>query len=145
MLYDDAASMANLLQPSDGFCVLTAELIDFKTRRVSAFRKNLVELAELELKHAKVPFQFLFHRYNVHVTEKLRMKNWSNQVTLLIVRFLICRGTFSCCRAVWASSKGTLNASAATSSWTHPPLHSFAYTQLDAPTTGGTRQKDEQD
>lgn len=31
-----------------------AELIDFKTRRVAAFRKNLVELAELELKHAKV-------------------------------------------------------------------------------------------
>ncbi|KAK1874681.1 Sorting nexin-6 [Dissostichus eleginoides] len=30
------------------------ELIDFKTRRVSAFRKNLVELAELELKHAKL-------------------------------------------------------------------------------------------
>ncbi|KFQ76705.1 Sorting nexin-6, partial [Phoenicopterus ruber ruber] len=29
------------------------ELIDFKTRRVAAFRKNLVELAELELKHAK--------------------------------------------------------------------------------------------
>jgi hypothetical protein len=33
---------------------LFAELIDFKTRRVAAFRKNLVELAELELKHAKV-------------------------------------------------------------------------------------------
>lgn len=30
------------------------ELIDFKTRRVAAFRKNLVELAELELKHTKV-------------------------------------------------------------------------------------------
>uniref|UniRef100_A0A8C4T2D5 Sorting nexin n=1 Tax=Erpetoichthys calabaricus TaxID=27687 RepID=A0A8C4T2D5_ERPCA len=30
------------------------ELIDFKTRRVAAFRKNLVELAELELKHAKL-------------------------------------------------------------------------------------------
>uniref|UniRef100_A0A4W3GNM1 Sorting nexin n=1 Tax=Callorhinchus milii TaxID=7868 RepID=A0A4W3GNM1_CALMI len=29
------------------------ELIDFKTRRVAAFRKNLVELAELEVKHAK--------------------------------------------------------------------------------------------
>lgn len=34
--------------------VLFSELIDFKTRRVAAFRKNLVELAELELKHAKV-------------------------------------------------------------------------------------------
>ncbi|KAM5225381.1 sorting nexin-32 isoform 7-T7 [Hipposideros larvatus] len=30
------------------------ELMDFKSRRVSSFRKNLVELAELELKHAKV-------------------------------------------------------------------------------------------
>ena len=28
--------------------------MDFKTRRVAAFRKNLVDLAELELKHAKV-------------------------------------------------------------------------------------------
>lgn len=36
------------------FRVLSSELIDFKTRRVAAFRKNLVELAELELKHAKV-------------------------------------------------------------------------------------------
>lgn len=35
-------------------CPLSSELIDFKTRRVAAFRKNLVELAELELKHAKV-------------------------------------------------------------------------------------------
>uniref|UniRef100_A0A670I3L3 Sorting nexin 6 n=1 Tax=Podarcis muralis TaxID=64176 RepID=A0A670I3L3_PODMU len=35
------------------------ELIDFKTRRVAAFRKNLVELAELELKHAKVVIFFL--------------------------------------------------------------------------------------
>lgn len=37
-----------------GLIVLSLELIDFKTRRVAAFRKNLVELAELELKHAKV-------------------------------------------------------------------------------------------
>ncbi|KAM9219749.1 LOW QUALITY PROTEIN: sorting nexin-32 [Dugong dugon] len=29
------------------------ELIDFRSRRVSSFRKNLIELAELELKHAK--------------------------------------------------------------------------------------------
>uniref|UniRef100_A0A672SAH4 Sorting nexin-6-like n=1 Tax=Sinocyclocheilus grahami TaxID=75366 RepID=A0A672SAH4_SINGR len=35
------------------------ELIDFKTRRVAAFRKNLVELAELELKHAKVSIHFI--------------------------------------------------------------------------------------
>jgi len=27
--------------------------MDFKSRRVSSFRKNLIELAELELKHAK--------------------------------------------------------------------------------------------
>ncbi|MGH0174821.1 UNVERIFIED_CONTAM: hypothetical protein FKN15_069146 [Acipenser sinensis] len=30
------------------------ELTDFKVRRVSAFRKNLIELTELELKHAKI-------------------------------------------------------------------------------------------
>lgn len=30
------------------------ELIDFKARRIAAFRKNLVDLAELEIKHAKV-------------------------------------------------------------------------------------------
>ncbi|XP_077993820.1 sorting nexin-6-like isoform X2 [Glandiceps talaboti] len=35
------------------------ELTDFKTRRVSAYRKNLVELAELELKHAKAQVQLL--------------------------------------------------------------------------------------
>ncbi|CAH2328373.1 sorting nexin-6 isoform X1 [Pelobates cultripes] len=35
------------------------ELMDFKTRRVAAFRKNLVELAELELKHAKGNLQLL--------------------------------------------------------------------------------------
>ncbi|XP_032660188.1 sorting nexin-32 isoform X1 [Chelonoidis abingdonii] len=29
------------------------ELTDFKSRRISAFRKNLIELAELEVKHAK--------------------------------------------------------------------------------------------
>lgn len=30
------------------------ELTDFKKRRVVAFRKNLIDLAELEVKHAKV-------------------------------------------------------------------------------------------
>lgn len=30
------------------------ELIDFKARRIADFRKNLIELAELEIKHAKV-------------------------------------------------------------------------------------------
>ncbi|XP_075214150.1 sorting nexin 6 [Lycorma delicatula] len=33
------------------------ELIDFKTRRVQQFRKNLIELAELEIKHAKAQVQ----------------------------------------------------------------------------------------
>lgn len=42
--------------------LFSTELIDFKTRRVAAFRKNLVELAELELKHAKVTV-ILFGRY----------------------------------------------------------------------------------
>ncbi|KAI9520679.1 Sorting nexin-6 [Dissostichus eleginoides] len=40
-------------------CAGAKKLIDFKTRRVSAFRKNLVELAELELKHAKGNLQLL--------------------------------------------------------------------------------------
>lgn len=35
------------------------ELMDFKTRRVAAFRKNLVDLAELELKHTKAQVQLL--------------------------------------------------------------------------------------
>ncbi|KAG2468916.1 SNX32 protein, partial [Polypterus senegalus] len=34
------------------------ELIDFKVRRVAAFRKNLIELTELELKHAKGTIMF---------------------------------------------------------------------------------------
>lgn len=33
---------------------LFPELMDFKTRRVAAVKKNLVELGELELKHANV-------------------------------------------------------------------------------------------
>ncbi|KAM8928700.1 sorting nexin-32 isoform 1-T1 [Lycaon pictus] len=37
------------------------ELMDFKSRRVISFRKNLIELAELELKHAKVPYWSCFH------------------------------------------------------------------------------------
>lgn len=32
------------------------ELIDFKARRVSTFNKNLLELAEWEIKHAQVWF-----------------------------------------------------------------------------------------
>uniref|UniRef100_A0A8C4NLX0 Sorting nexin 6 n=1 Tax=Eptatretus burgeri TaxID=7764 RepID=A0A8C4NLX0_EPTBU len=35
------------------------ELIDFKARRVAAFRKNLVEMAELEIKHSKALLQLL--------------------------------------------------------------------------------------
>uniref|UniRef100_A0A1B6L960 Sorting nexin n=1 Tax=Graphocephala atropunctata TaxID=36148 RepID=A0A1B6L960_9HEMI len=35
------------------------ELVDFKTRRVAAFRKNLVDLAELEIKHSKAQVQLL--------------------------------------------------------------------------------------
>lgn len=30
------------------------ELTEFKSRRVTAFRKNLIELGELEVKHSKV-------------------------------------------------------------------------------------------
>ncbi|PBC30936.1 Sorting nexin-6 [Apis cerana cerana] len=35
------------------------ELMDFKTRRVTAFRKNLIELTELEIKHAKAHAELL--------------------------------------------------------------------------------------
>lgn len=35
------------------------ELVDFKARRVAAFRKNLIDLAELEVKHAKAQIQIL--------------------------------------------------------------------------------------
>ncbi|XP_048263462.1 sorting nexin-6 isoform X1 [Bombus affinis] len=35
------------------------ELVDFKTRRVTAFRKNLIELTELEIKHAKAHAELL--------------------------------------------------------------------------------------
>lgn len=34
--------------------VFLPELTGFKGRRVVAFRKNLIEMAELEIKHAKV-------------------------------------------------------------------------------------------
>lgn len=33
---------------------IISELIDFKARRVSTFNKNLLELAEWEIKHAQV-------------------------------------------------------------------------------------------
>jgi len=36
------------------------ELLDFKTRRVAAFKKNLIELTELEIKHAKVSVMLIF-------------------------------------------------------------------------------------
>ncbi|XP_030855520.1 sorting nexin-6 isoform X1 [Strongylocentrotus purpuratus] len=39
--------------------VAKGELTDFKARRVVAYRKNLTELAELELKHAKAQVQLL--------------------------------------------------------------------------------------
>lgn len=35
------------------------ELLSFRTRRVAAFKKSLVELAELEVKHAKSQYEFL--------------------------------------------------------------------------------------
>lgn len=45
------------------------ELLDFKTRRVAAFKKNLIELTELEIKHAKVSDFFtsdVVHAVNIH-------------------------------------------------------------------------------
>lgn len=35
------------------------ELMSFRTRRVAAFKKSLIELAELEVKHAKSQYEFL--------------------------------------------------------------------------------------
>ncbi|CAG9577156.1 unnamed protein product [Danaus chrysippus] len=37
------------------------ELIDFRTRRVAAFKKSLIDLAELEIKHARAQ-QELFRK-----------------------------------------------------------------------------------
>uniref|UniRef100_A0AAR2L4Z2 Sorting nexin n=1 Tax=Pygocentrus nattereri TaxID=42514 RepID=A0AAR2L4Z2_PYGNA len=51
------------------------ELIDFKTRRVAAFRKNLVELAELELKHAKVNFIPCWKDFNLFKTRNITSIN----------------------------------------------------------------------
>ena len=39
--------------------LLCLELVEFKQRRVVAFKKNLIEVAELEVKHAKVSFKVL--------------------------------------------------------------------------------------
>lgn len=33
------------------------ELSNFKRKRVAAFRKNLIEMSELEIKHARVSIQ----------------------------------------------------------------------------------------
>jgi len=35
------------------------ELNDFKTRRVQMFRKNLIDLTELQIKHAKAQIQMI--------------------------------------------------------------------------------------
>lgn len=34
--------------------LLSVELVNFKRKRVAAFRKNLIEMSELEIKHARV-------------------------------------------------------------------------------------------
>ncbi|XP_022447144.1 sorting nexin-32 isoform X2 [Delphinapterus leucas] len=47
-----APATALLTLPGSPF-LSSPELMDFRSRRVSSFRKNLIELAELELKHAK--------------------------------------------------------------------------------------------
>jgi len=35
------------------------ELVSFRNRRVAAFKKGLVELADLEIKHAKTQYEYL--------------------------------------------------------------------------------------
>lgn len=42
------------------------ELTSFKGRRVVAFRKNLIEMAELEIKHAKVSSTAQEHPYFIY-------------------------------------------------------------------------------
>lgn len=39
---------------SSSLIKIVSELTDFKTRRVAAFKKNLIDLTEFEIKHAKV-------------------------------------------------------------------------------------------
>lgn len=80
--------------------VFHLELIDFKTRRVAAFRKNLVELAELELKHAKVSFHFILWLFN-----DFRSMDY---LLMICPDLSLSRGIYNCCRAVWGSWKGTL-------------------------------------
>ena len=43
-----------LLISTTSFLSLSLELNDFKVRRVQMFRKNLIELTELQIKHSKV-------------------------------------------------------------------------------------------
>lgn len=73
--------------------VLSTELVDFKTRRVAAFRKNLVELAELELKHAKVPIWHILLSYlSVMSWWQLQLlKNWLNYI--FNVFYMVCQHT----------------------------------------------------
>jgi hypothetical protein len=42
------------------FLHLVLELNDFKTRRVQMFRKNLIDLTELQIKHTKVNLEFFY-------------------------------------------------------------------------------------
>jgi len=39
------------------FFVSSVELTDFKTRRIAHYKKNLIDLAEFEIKHARVSIQ----------------------------------------------------------------------------------------
>lgn len=60
LLYSQAESLQ--METRDKFEKLSEvgkqELTEFKGRRVTAFRKNLIELGELEVKHSKVSVEF---------------------------------------------------------------------------------------
>ena len=56
------------------FYFVAAELMDFKKRRVAAFKKNLVELCELELKHANVSQNSFFNSDELSICNAL--DNW---------------------------------------------------------------------
>lgn len=53
------------------------ELMSFRKRRVVAFRKSLIELAELEVKHAKTQYDFLRSSLEDNL---LKLQDWNLQL-----------------------------------------------------------------
>lgn len=53
---------------------LPTELVNFKRKRVAAFRKNLIEMSELEIKHARVSSLLTLHFRDLPVEIDLRFR-----------------------------------------------------------------------